>query len=163
MDAGGGREQGSQRYSCDIFFPWTLSSSESFGVSRKFQSGKNAKKAAELFLEAKRQRQLAQGLTDKEEPLEQQIDRGPSLMEVHQERLEKGLVEQRRTEREPPGKRRPFDREQVCLGLISSLRYDLRGFQDVLTRAKMNSRQVDDLVQHARELNSRFDRGSFQR
>ena len=37
------------------------------------------------------------------------------------------------------------------------------GVQDVLARSKMNDRQVDELVQHARELGSRFDRGNVQR
>eukprot|EP01041_Mallomonas_annulata_P001560 gene1560-3015_t len=119
---------------------------ESFGVNRQFQSGKVAKKAAAELL---RQREAERArCEDPEETARTQaiLDeyrelRGPSLMEAHLEKKQK-------TKKSSEGGevRRPFDREK-----------------DVLSRRHMDASAAHRLAEQAKELDSRFDKGSVQR
>ena len=123
---------------------------ETFGVSRKFNTGKLAKKVNE-------------GLAAEREALERAMEgseeaqRTKAVMEEYRERRGASLMDRHAADRaaattrksgggERGGERRAFDREV-----------------DVLGRRTVGQQQVQQLVEHAKELDSRFDKGSVQR
>eukprot|EP00607_Mallomonas_marina_P005460 CAMPEP_0182426114 /NCGR_PEP_ID=MMETSP1167-20130531/12592_1 /TAXON_ID=2988 /ORGANISM="Mallomonas Sp, Strain CCMP3275" /LENGTH=337 /DNA_ID=CAMNT_0024607323 /DNA_START=1 /DNA_END=1014 /DNA_ORIENTATION=+ len=117
---------------------------ESFGVSRGFQAGKVARKtAAELGRqrEAEREREEDTEETKRTQAILQEYRelRGPSLMDAH--------LEKRKSNRPVSGDTtRPFDRER-----------------DVLSRHAMDANAANRLVEQAKNLDTRFDKGSVQR
>ena len=120
---------------------------ETFGVSRKFQTGKKAKvKNAMLAEEREALEKAMEGSAEAirtKEVLEAYRElRGASLMDRHVEEA----ARKKTTSRPVPVERRAFDREL-----------------DVVGRRSMGQHQVEQLVQHAKELDSRFDKGSVQR
>jgi len=120
---------------------------ETFGVSRKFQTGKKAKvKNAMLAEEREALEKAMEGSAEAirtKEVLEAYRElRGASLMERHVE----AAAQKQSQGRQPPAERRAFDREL-----------------DVVGRRAMGQHQVAQLVEHAKELDSRFDKGSVQR
>lgn len=125
-----------------------------FGTTRKFQAGKLAKKAAQQYSEMKARQEALSGGEGNKVRDELEKMRGPSLMETHRKMREENKADLQIKSRAPgalggssgEAARRPFDREK-----------------DVLTSRKMNDKQVSELMEHAKELGSRFDRGSFQR
>jgi hypothetical protein len=77
-----------------------------FGKGRKFQTGKLAKKAAEFYVDLKNRQPV-------ENEEEEEISRGPSLMEIHLSKREQASAN--RTDKKSVVPRRPFDREKVNL------------------------------------------------
>lgn len=133
-------------------------------TNRKFQAGKGAKKAAEqmsIQREFQRQQQALQAAQSQAQHggkegfisadavmQDYQEKRGESLMEAH-------LAKKARTTSSEPStgvggngkqQRRAFDREI-----------------DMASHSKMNEEKVSKLVQNAKELDDRFDKGSVQK
>lgn len=116
--------------------------SDTFGVSRGFQSGKVAKQKAKE-LEAMRSEQPRDAAEDARTQAileEYREKRGPSLMDQHlQKKKDGGSGSQKDS-------RRPFDRER-----------------DVLQRKPMDAAAARELVQQAKNLDTRFSSGNIQR
>lgn len=111
--------------------------------SRKFQSGKQAKKLAEKY---QIQKAYQKAMLEQQEGIppvveEEAAPERPSLMEEH-------LAKKQKTEHgnEKSGVRRPFDREK-----------------DVVASKKLNAQEIQYLVQNAKELNTKFDKAVVQR
>ncbi|CAM6031964.1 unnamed protein product [Sphagnum compactum] len=85
-----------------------------FGAPRKFNTGKQAKKAAEYYIAAKNQQAAARNSVGGEGQSAESL-RGPSLMDLHlQQRQASALVEKADNDK-GSGHRRPFDREMVSI------------------------------------------------
>lgn len=140
-----------------------------FGKSRKFQSGKQAKKNAEaLIIQREYARSLQQKDAEQRQLLAAQREDGHTAddnntmpEEVYEEDedrvadnqplslMEEHLAKRQRVEAEKKGKfqeRRPFDREK-----------------DVLARRKVGDAEMYQLVKNAKELTSRFDQPIVQK
>lgn len=138
-----------------------------FGKSRKFQTGKQAKKNAEAVII---QREYARSLMQKEaEEAQKRAKTLDGADEMHQEvyeneedeeeamasqqrplsLMEEHLAKRQRQAEEKRGKpveRRPFDRET-----------------DVLSRRKVGDAEMYQLVKNAKELTGRFDQPIVQK
>ncbi len=143
-------------------------------TNRKFQAGKGAKKAAEqmsIQREFQRQQQALQaaqaeaqqqgstaaaavgsragGVISTDAVMKDyQEKRGESLMEQHLAKKARTTAQDAHLNVDANGKpiRRAFDRER-----------------DLLSHSKMNEDKVSKLVQNAKELDDRFDKGSIQK
>ena len=124
---------------------------ETFGVSRKFNTGKLAKKVNE-------------GLAAEREALERAMEgseesrRTKAVMEEYRERRGASLMERHAADRADEAARKG--------GGGGGVRGERRAFDrdvDVLGRRTVGQQQVQQLVEHAKELDSRFDKGSVQR
>jgi len=120
-------------------------------VNKGFQTGKLAKKAAEAVEAFKEESQAeyerensaehaaAQALME-----EYRLARGPSLMETHLENVKAG--------------KKPKSR-----GLERSERKSFSREEDVLPRAKLTARDANEMVNDAKQLDSRFSKGTVQK
>ena len=91
--------------------------SDTFGTARKFQAGKQAKKAAQIYSEMK-QRAAASSSTS-QYPTDEEVDselRGPSLMELHHKQKAEAAV--KAVDATGASIRRPFDREKDVLRFV---------------------------------------------
>lgn len=128
-----------------------------FGKSRKFQTGKQAKKNAEAVIiqreyarslmqqEAEKRREELGNAADKQEDseyTEEVASRPLSLMEEHLAKRQR-LQEEKKGQ---PQERRPFDRER-----------------DVLSRRNVGDAEMFQLVKNAKELTGRFDQPVVQK
>jgi hypothetical protein len=121
-----------------------------FGKGRGFQTGKGAKKAAQEYSAIREHREkLAQKQIEEVDPevameREAQLEaereaRGPSLMDLHMAKKKQEKASG------SSGGRRAFDYEK-----------------DVLSRRQVGSTQAAEMVENAKQLDTRFDRGSVQ-
>jgi hypothetical protein len=132
--------------------------------NRKFDRGKQSKKAAEVVnAESEKAYEAyllsAEGQQTEELLRQHREKRGLSLIEVHRDNsskkpknLDSGL--------------QFFDRERVCLFVLSvSLMSDSSSPppQDLLSHRRMDRSQVDHLVENSKQLDSRFSKTAVQR
>eukprot|EP01038_Epipyxis_sp_PR26KG_P012923 gene12923-17321_t len=117
-------------------------------TNRKFQSGKEAKKLAlELINHREKMRKemesSEEGLKTKAIMDEYKELRGPSLMDKHLLEKNKNNSHNNNNEKEI---RKPFDRDR-----------------DLLSHRKLDQNKVKEIVENAKQLDSRFDKGMTQK
>lgn len=110
---------------------------DTFGVSRKFNTGKEAKKRAASYVDAREQ--FVRSRKIETEDVSREVSKKPSLMEEHTQRLREGGSGRGRGDRSEPRGRRAFDREE-----------------DVLSHRKMTATEATELVNQCKMLNDRF-------
>jgi hypothetical protein len=137
-------------YCCVVF---SAGDAASVLVNKGFQTGKLAKKAAEAVEAFKEESQKEYEREHSEEHAaaqalmeEYRLARGPSLMEAHLEKVKAGRHKPKRTHGLEKQDRRSFSRDD-----------------DVLPRAKLTARDANEMVKDAKQLDSRFSKGTVQK